>query len=276
MENTGQVQKINQDQFDRFVFNEDMYWQEIIYDLINTEQLDPWDIDISVLANKYLEKIKELEEANFILSSKVLLVASLMLKLKSDLLLNKYIKDLDDVLFDRKSLPIQEKIVFDDFDESDIPELLPRSPLPRYKKISLQELISALEKAVKTEKRREVKKIAEIEQEDRIKYLMPKKTISLTDRIKNIHQRILEIFKNNECISFSEFAPGKRQDKINAFIPLLHLDNHNKLWLHQPAHFEEIWIHKDGSKFVPKDDIITSSIEEKFEESLDEEKFEED
>ena len=32
------------------------------YDLINSEQLDPWDIDIVVLTRRYFEKILELEE----------------------------------------------------------------------------------------------------------------------------------------------------------------------------------------------------------------------
>jgi segregation and condensation protein A len=269
MEKEEAIQKIGQEQFQDFVFREDMSWQEIIYDLINTEQLDPWDINLSILSNKYLERIKELEEANFILTSKVLLVASLMLKLKSELLMNKYIKDLDDVLFERKKQEIQEKIEFEDWDEEELPELFPHTPLPRYKKISLKELIGALEKAVHTETRREVKKRAEVEQEQRVRDLMPKQTISLADQVKNIQQKIFSLFKTHEKVKFSEFVGPKKQDKINSFFPLLHLDNHNKLWLHQEKHFDEIWIHRDGSKFIQKDEIITTKLEENFEKSLE-------
>ena len=32
-------------------------WQQIIYDLISSEQLDPWDIDLVLLTRKYFEKI---------------------------------------------------------------------------------------------------------------------------------------------------------------------------------------------------------------------------
>jgi len=35
-------------------------WQQIIYDLISSEQLDPWDIDLVLLTRKYFEKIAEL------------------------------------------------------------------------------------------------------------------------------------------------------------------------------------------------------------------------
>jgi len=48
-----------QEQIHSILFNKEIGWQEIIYDLINTEQLNPWDIDITVLTNKYLEKIEK-------------------------------------------------------------------------------------------------------------------------------------------------------------------------------------------------------------------------
>ena len=46
---------VKQDQIHDLLFNRELGWQEIIHDLINTEQLDAWDIDIVILADKYLE-----------------------------------------------------------------------------------------------------------------------------------------------------------------------------------------------------------------------------
>jgi len=267
MERKGvKPERIGQEQFQDFVFNEDMSWQELIYDLINTSQLDPWDINLSILSQRYLERIKELEEANFMMSSKVLLVCSLLLRIKSELLLNRYIRDLDDILFSKKEE--QQTLDFREYEDIDVPELLPRTPLPRYKKISLQELVLALSKAVKTEERRTIRKRTEKEIYERAKLFMPKKSINIQDRIKNVHSRIKQLFQTQEKIPFSEFSGPKRQDKIDHFIPLLHLDNHNHLWLHQEKYLEEIWIHKDGEKFITKDEIITDNIERKFEESI--------
>ena len=265
--------KIGQDQFHSFVFSEEISWQEIIYDLINSEQLDPWDINLSLLANKYLEKVSLLEEANFTLSSKVLLVASLLLRIKSELLLNRYIKDLDDILF-KKEEEVQQKISFEDYDDENLPELLPRTPLPRFKKVSIQELIAALSMAMNTEQRRVIRKTEEREIYEKTKFFMPKKSINLIERIKNVHERVKELFQNNEKIKFSEFSGPKKQDKIENFIPLLHLDSQDKLWLHQESHLQEIWIHKDGEKFIQKDDIITNNLESEFEEMLDDEMYE--
>lgn len=264
----SQKEKIQQDQFHSFVFDETMSWQEIIYDLINSEQLDPWDIDLSTLSEKYLEKIRELEEANFALSSKVLLISSLMLRIKAELLLNRYIKDLDDVLFNKKKEEQQKLNLTEVYDE-DIPELLPRTPLPRYKKVSLQELVSALTKAIATEDRRIIRKRVEKESYERTKFFMPKKTINIRERMKEIHTKVKSLFEKHEKIRFSEFAGPKKQDKITHFVPLLHLDNHNHLWLQQENHLDEIWIHKDGKQFIEKDDIITDKIERQFEDSLE-------
>lgn len=265
--------KIGQEQFQYFVFSEDLSWQEIIYDLINSEQLDPWDINLSLLAQKYLEKIRVLEEANFVLSSKVILIASLLLRIKSELLMNRYMRDLDDILFNKKS-DTQDTLKTIEFDDENIPPLMPRTPLPRFKKVSLQELMAALSKAVETETRRTERKRTEQENYERTKFFMPKKTINLIERIKNIHVRIKTLFQTQEKVNFNDFAGPKKEERINTFIPLLHLDTQNHLWLQQQSHLEDIWIHKSGEQFIQRDEIITDSIERSFENSLTQEEIE--
>ena len=84
------------------LIDNDIGWQAILYELINTEQLDPWNLDLAALAQKYLEKIRELEEANFFVSSSVILAASLLLRIKSEILREKYIRSLDEILFGKK------------------------------------------------------------------------------------------------------------------------------------------------------------------------------
>ena len=79
--------KVSQEQLYDLLLSRELSWQEIIYDLIASEQLDPWDIDLTFLASRYLDKIRQLEEASFFISSKVLLAASILLRIKSELLL---------------------------------------------------------------------------------------------------------------------------------------------------------------------------------------------
>ena len=145
--------KINQNQFFDLITGEELSWQSIIFDLIKTEQLDPWDIDLGVLADRYVEIIKQLEEADFFISSKVLLACSLLLRLKSEILINSYLQSLDDALYgheDGKKYEL-ERI---EIDEGELPDLVPRTPMSRHKKVTLTELMNALNKAIDTENRR--------------------------------------------------------------------------------------------------------------------------
>ncbi len=234
---------VKQEQIHDLLFNRELGWQEIIYDLINTEQLDPWDIDITILSNKYLEKIKEIEEADFFVSSKVLLAASLLLRIKSEILLNRYIKSIDEILFGKKEQPKYslERIELDE----DIPELIPRSPLPRFKKVTLQELMESLNKAIITENRRIKREIVTKDTFREAAIALPKRKFSIKNKIIEVYRNLKEKFKKDKeknKISYNEFVNNNREEKIFSFLPLLYLEEQKKVWLEQEKPFEEVYI----------------------------------
>ena len=229
-----------QKQVQDLLFNRELGWQEIIYDLINTEQLDPWNVNIIVLTDKYLEKIKDLE-ADFFVSSKVLLAASLLLRIKSEILLNKYIKSIDEILFGKKE---KKKHVLERIElEGEIPELIPRSPIPRFKKVTLKELIESLNKAITTENRRIKKEIINKNALREVSISLPKRKISIKDKINEIYKKLCGILSEDiKKVHFSEFVGDKKGERIAHFTSLLHLENQNKIWLDQAEHFGEIHI----------------------------------
>ncbi len=270
---TGSVEKISQEQLYDILTNKEASWQAIIYELIQTEQLDPWNIDLSLLAQKYLEKIREIEEANFFVSSKVLLAASLLLRIKSEILLDKYIRNLDEILFGKKE---EKKAVIEkiEIDENELPELFPRTPLPRFRQVTLQELMSALNKAINTENRRIKREIIEKQAEKLSQVDIPKTRINVRERIRQIYAKIIVYFKRKpqSKLSFTELVGGGREEKLTAFLPLLHLDNQQKVWLEQEKHFDEIWIWLyETFKKQRALDFVEEEIEE-VEEELDAEK----
>jgi segregation and condensation protein A len=233
-------EKINQNQFFDLITGEELSWQTIIYDLIKTEQLDPWDIDIGILADKYIEIIQQLEEADFFISSKVLLACSLLLRLKSEILANSYIQDLNNELYgrgDEKKYEL-ERI---EIDEGELPLLIPKTPMTRHKKVTLKELMSALNQAIETENRRIKREIKGKQTEKSILTIMPRKNhIPLKIRIKNIFNFIKShIEKGNKNIEFSILAPSK-EEKLASFVPILHLSNESKIYLRQQTHFGDI------------------------------------
>ncbi|MBI2632242.1 segregation/condensation protein A [Candidatus Pacearchaeota archaeon] len=233
--------KVEQEQIHGLLFGDKLSWQSIIYDLINTEQLDPWDIDISLLSQKYLEKVRNLEEADFFVSSKVLMAASLLLRMKSEILLYHYIPTLNELLFGKKEEKkySQKRIELDE----EIPELVAKTPLPRFRKVTLDELMQALGKAINTENRRIKRIVIEKQYEYEAAIAMPKNRINIKDQIKKVYTKLKDIFsKKEEKLAFSEIAGVTDQERISTFIPLLHLDNQHKVWLEQEKHFDEIWI----------------------------------
>lgn len=239
---SNSTNKIGAGQFYNLITGGEVSWQAIIYDLIKTEQLDPWDIDIGVLADRYAIVVQEMEEADFWISSKVLLACSLLLRLKSEILLNRYIQEMDEAIYgksgDKKYL--LERI---ELDEDEIPILVPKTPMARYKKVTLQELMGALNKAIETENRRIRKDIKTRQAEKSALVVLPNSNrIPLKDRIEAVFGILRGKIKNpNEHVTFSQLAPT-REEKLASFLPILHLSNSNELYLTQLKHYEEIYL----------------------------------
>lgn len=239
----GENNKLNQSQVFDLITGEELSWQSIIYDLVKTEQLDPWNIDIGVLADKYIEIIQQLEETDFLVSSKVLLACSLLLRLKAEILLNKHIQSLDEILYGKQE---ERKYSFEriEIDEDELPLLVPRTPMARHRKVTLKELMNSLNKAMDTENRRIKREIKTKQAEKSALVVLPKSSrIPLRTKVKEIYIRIKEHLKKPEQIhmKFSELAPSK-EEKLASFVPLLHLSNKEKVYLRQPEHFEEIFM----------------------------------
>ena len=234
--------KIGETQFYNLITGGEVSWQAIIYDLINSEQLNPWDIDIGVLAEKYALVIQQMEDADFYISSKVLLACSLLLRLKSEILSNRYIQELDEAIYgkieDKKY--ILERL---ELDEDEIPILVPKTPMSRFKRVTLQELMGALNKAIETENRRIRKDIKSRQAEKSALVVLPSlDRIPLKDRVSMVFEKIKgHINPNMKHMTFSELAPS-REEKLVSFLPILHLSNAERVYLNQPKQFDEIFM----------------------------------
>ncbi len=265
VENTNTLKtNVKQEEIHDLLFSKEIGWRDIIYDLINTEQLDPWDIDLSVLTEKYFQRIQEMDEKNFFISSKVLLAASLLLRIKSEILLNKYIKSIDEILFGHKEEI--KKASFERIElEEEIPELIPRSPLPRFRKVTLKELLESLNKAIITENRRIKKEIINKNALRESSISLPKRKFSIKDKIIEITRILDSKFstkKELKKITFTELAGTEREKRIEHFSPLLHIESQKKIWLEQSIHFEEIEIWEKNNYWEKKGDPFRELITE--------------
>ena len=248
MEEKKEVMQIsnNQLQVHKILFNREIGWKEILLDLINTEQLNPWDIDISILAESYLARIEEYEKLDFFISSKVLMAASLLLRLKSEFVLERYIRSIDDVLFGREENSEKKESLeeFLDF-EDNVPELISNTPVPRFRKITLNELIDSLNKAIVTENRRIKKTIVNQNALRQAGIALPKREFEITSKIKSLHSKLIahfDAYKSHKKISYTRFIGEEKENRPLSFYPLLQLESNGKIWLEQESHFGEIHI----------------------------------
>jgi segregation and condensation protein A len=244
-----------QDQIlDMLLKRDEITWKDLITNLVKSEQMDPWDVDLSLLAQKYIEILKQLKEVNFFVSGKVVLAASILLKIKTNKLLNQNFADFDSLLFSNDDEDEEDYISnYHKGEEGLNVKLTIKTPQARKRKVSLQDLMGALEKALDVDERRSIRKRRFERIPDSIK--IPERKINLGDKIKVIHTRINDWFlKNKSDITFKHLLEdGSKSDKVYTFMPLLHLENHNKIKMNQPVHFENIYIQLNQKKDNERD-----------------------
>ncbi|MBI2148565.1 segregation/condensation protein A [Candidatus Woesearchaeota archaeon] len=220
---------------------DEITWQTILHDLVKSGEINPWDIDISILANKYLDIVKKLQEANLFISGKVLLASAILLKIKSEKLIVEDIGVLDNLMFpapmeelDQFMDPASRRIILDIE-----PKLTIKTPQARKKRVQIDDLISALERALEVNQRR----LLRIADRNSIpaNLSIPEKKIDITKLIMELYDKIKLVFTKKDNLTFSELVPsGRKEDKIITFVPLLHLSNQEKVDLEQKEHFGEI------------------------------------
>ncbi|MEM4244756.1 MAG: segregation/condensation protein A [Candidatus Nanoarchaeia archaeon] len=229
--------------FEMLVQQDEITWQTIIYDLIRTEQMDPWDIDVSLLAQKYIETVNKLQEMNFFISGKVLLASALLLKIKSHKLMEEDIAGFDSYLFNTG----EEELSLGDLDEiqrlsrDQLPKLTIKTPQARKRKVNLQDLMNALQKALEVNQRRVIRRIREEKLFNPPQ--IPERKIEISKLIKDLYEKIMSFFHKQETVTFTKLVPSERkEDKIMTLIPLLHLDTQGRINMVQNEPFGEIEI----------------------------------
>jgi segregation and condensation protein A len=276
-----EIEKVSPNQVYDIITSKKPDWQVIIYEMVHTQQLDPWDLDLIVLTKKYFEKIELMEETDFYISSKVILAAALLLRIKSEFLLNKHLKDIDEILFGRKQEPAKpiERI---EIDESELPILIPKTPMSRLRKVTLPELMLALNKAINTESRRIKREVAVKRAQKLSRVDIPKfKKINLKDRVKQLYEKILISIKrpqkeNLTKLTYNDLTQNEKEEKLATFLPLLYLSNNRKLWLEQNNHLDDIWIYlfeyfqKNKDQFIEELEEDIEEMKEELSESVEE------
>ncbi len=222
-------------------------WEQIIYKIIAWEGMDPWNLDLTVLSRSFLVYISKMKELDFKIPAKYVVIAAVLLRMKSDHI--EYLKMLTQG---------QEELGMGVEDDSGIENTMPENangeinmalaslnvnvPSKRQptRKIVAAELISALRNALRTDERRS-------ERSARRRGQIVINEENITERIAELYKKIdslLEKLKEEE-IEFSKLVKKwSREEILNNFVPLVHLDHEKKVHCRQDDLFKEIYIKK--------------------------------
>jgi segregation and condensation protein A len=211
---------------------------EILVTLAKNGEIDPWNIDIVEVTDKFLQHVEELEKMDLRVSGRTLLYAAILLRMKSNVL----------VEVEEPQEPIEDDSV--QFEITDYP--VPAMPLRRSSRrpVTLEELLSELKKAEAVEKRRLER--FDTKKEERRTTIEEVLSIAheedIESRVGRMRDLLNELFEKQKHIKFSDLSsPLDRTGKVMAYLALLFLATKKEIWLEQEELFGELFIRRQAS-----------------------------
>ncbi len=198
-------------------------WKEFLIDLVASEQLDPWDLDLIQIADKYLDKVRQFQAMDLRIPANIILASAMLLRFKADaLILEEEVAQPDEVL------PLQDE---------PLPELVFKVNRPRNRRVTLEELLRSMEDVMKKGRRKPTRMFAP----QTLLLDLPKEDLS--QRMSFVYEKAVTL-KDADCVLvFSALLPEKNADGIvRLLIPVLHLVQEEKLAMWQDDFFGEIFL----------------------------------
>jgi len=208
-------------------------WKQLLIDLVVTEKLDPWDIDIVKVAEGFTKMVGEMKQLDFHIPANIILASAILLKYKSNAL----------KIYDEPEL-IEEDVPLEVVDEGEIPPLQLKARIPPQVPITLNELISEMEKVIRYDDGERVKKIR----------IVPRKIIDIElpeydieKEMEKLYSKMKTEMDTESLVLFSTLTRDKTpKEVILTLSPLLHLAQEKAIGLKQDEFWGEIFIKVNG------------------------------
>jgi chromatin segregation and condensation protein Rec8/ScpA/Scc1 (kleisin family) len=214
---------------------EEPTWRAVLVDLIARQRIDPWDIDIDILANEFMKRVKSMKENNFTVPGNVILACAILYKFKSFMI---------------RLEEQQEENIDVSFDINDVKDLVARPA--RKRPITINELLKAMEKAMKYEPKIESAILSSSRERTRhtldelldTDYSYEYDEDNMSSRISSVLDRIKDRKDSYGITLFSDVADKK--GIVYSLLPVLFLANEGVLDVWQEELFGEIMIKYRG------------------------------
>jgi segregation and condensation protein A len=221
-------------------------WKSILLDLVKREKMDVWNLDLVVLAQKYLERIQGMTTLNLRIPANALLASAILLRFKASSIRFSFLEEPKEEFSQEEILRL----------ESMLPELTPNAKV-REGTVSLPELVEAIESIMKKTKEKSAKLVhrASLPPPSFAVPLFEEKDLS--SRIEELYHAIQTKADSEGWVLFSDLVKEKTsKDMLYVFIPLLFLYHKARVSLVQEQFFGEIFISVNGHS---KKDVFLSS-----------------
>ncbi len=203
---------------------------DILVSLAKNGEIDPWDIDIVDVTDKFLAHIAQLEKLDLRISSRTLLFASILLRMKSDAL--------------EASEPDTDDEIEPDEDDLQVcfPALKPKVRRHARRRVTLSELIEELKKATKRKERSDARRMMH-QHNGAFDALAVAHTEDIEKQVTRVHDELKRRFEGRDHVLFSELISHPTAEAIvQTYIPLLFMANRRQIRLEQRELFGDILI----------------------------------
>ncbi len=213
-------------------------WKDILLELISSNRVDPWNIDLVILSDAFISKVREMEEMDFAIQANVILAASILLKYKSDYLrFLSYQSELDEFpAAEEEPEPIGE-----------LPQLEMSARIPPRRQITMDELVGEMEKIIKYDDAAERVRVPRGAIVDTIDL-----ELSEHDLENDLGRIIDSVKKHTDSDGWSLFSKVVKEYDVRktvyTLLCLLYLVQQDKIDLKQDKIYGEIFIHLNAEK----------------------------
>ncbi|HNT60525.1 MAG TPA: hypothetical protein PKJ97_00945 [Candidatus Bilamarchaeaceae archaeon] len=207
-------------------------WKQLLIELVMTEKLDPWNIDIVTVADSFYGHVKKMEKFDFHIPANIILACAILLKYKSNSIR----------FYEEPAMPEMADAPAEP-GEGEIQPLTLSWRIPPKRQITLQELVDEMERAIKYDTEERPKRVAapppplelEIDNYD------------LEGEMDRLMGKMRESADSEGIVLFSRLVNGGGCGGIISTItPLLHLAQRKSVLIRQDKFFGEIFINLGG------------------------------
>ena len=206
---------------------------ELLLHLVISGRMDPWDIDIAEITDRYMEKLQEFRDLDLRISARAVLAGAILVRMKSEAILGSKEAEIEDEIE-----PLRERY--------QVTPLFP--PIRRVNtRTTLPQLFEALLDALEEERYRKELLLSKMDQPEEATLLVDEDRIDVRESLRKLYNRIVQLSTGPGRTTFRRVLLGPSPVMMcRTFLFILFLVRDGRIRIWQEEFFGEIYIQPVG------------------------------